>query len=98
MNTAAPGYVVAKVEWLNDAERDQYQLLIKATLAPFGGEFLVRDPDPKQLEGEWAGGVVVIRFPSIALAERWYFSDEYRPALDLRLHGAKSVLLLTPSA
>ncbi len=98
MNVASPGYVVAQVEWLDDEDRERYQRLIKETLTPFGGEFLVRDPDPRRLEGEWAGGVVVIRFPSVALAERWYFSDEYRPALELRLRGAKSALLLTQSA
>jgi uncharacterized protein (DUF1330 family) len=44
-------------------------------------------PAPKVLEGIWGGNwTVVIRFPSMAVAEAWYNSPEYQPLKDLRIN------------
>ena len=37
---------------------------------------------PKVLEGTWPGNwTVILRFPSMAIAESWYGSEEYQPAV-----------------
>jgi uncharacterized protein (DUF1330 family) len=58
-----------------------------ATVADFGGELLAGTPMPKVLEGTWDGNwAAVLRFPSLAAAEKWYNSAEYRPLKDLRIN------------
>ena len=48
---------------------------------------LAGTPMPKVLEGIWDGNwAAVLRFPSLAAAEKWYNSAEYRPLKDLRIN------------
>ncbi|MBU0726209.1 MAG: DUF1330 domain-containing protein [Alphaproteobacteria bacterium] len=67
---------------------------IDATLAPFGGRFLVHGGDKTVLEGEWPGDLVVIAFPDREAARAWYESPAYARILPLRLHKAKGAALL----
>jgi len=57
---------------------------IDATLAPFGGRFLIHGDKPERLEGDWAGDLIVIEFPDRASAGAWYASPAYRAILPLR--------------
>jgi hypothetical protein len=41
----------------------EYLERIDATLAPFGGHFIVHGGDFEQLEGSWPGNLIVIEFP-----------------------------------
>ena len=51
-----------------------------------GSRELTAEPNPKVLEGEWAGvNNVIIEFPDMDAVERWHKSDEYKPLLELRL-------------
>jgi len=61
---------------------DTYRKEIPATLVPFGGQFVVRGGNLTVLEGEWAHPrLVIIEFPSLAAAEGWYRSAEYKSDL-----------------
>lgn len=62
---------------------------IDATLAPFGGRFLIHGGRPTRLEGDWTGDLIVIRFPTAADALAWYRSPAYREILPLRLAAAE---------
>lgn len=58
-----------------------------ATVAEFGGELLAGSPTPQVLEGQWDGNrAPVLRFPSLAMAEAWYGSSDYRPLKDRRIN------------
>ena len=46
------------------------------------------------LEGEWSPALVVIEFPTVEQARRWYNSEEYRPALEIRQRAAENELLI----
>lgn len=47
------------------------------------------------LEGEWRPRrVVILEFPSVAAARRWYDSEEYREPKALRRRAAVSSLVL----
>ncbi len=62
----------------------QYLERIQATLDPYGGRFVVHGADVQVLEGEWPGALVVIEFPSAAVAREWYDSPAYQAILRLR--------------
>lgn len=82
-------YVIVQ-ETVNDAVTfDAYRKDVSATLADFGGTFIVRGGDISVIEGTWAHQrTVVIEFPSRADAEGWYRSASYQKILPLRLRSA----------
>ncbi len=67
---------------------------IDATLAPFGGRFLIHGARPEPLEGDFAGDLVVIAFPDRAAARAWYESPAYRAILPLRTAHSDGVVVL----
>lgn len=67
---------------------------IDATLAPFGGRFIVHGTQALVREGPDPGTVVVIEFPNLAGAEDWYDSAAYRSILPLRAEHSDSVVFL----
>lgn len=47
-----PAYVLALIRSISDPDTyKRYVAQVEATLAPFGGRFLARKPDPEPLEG-----------------------------------------------
>lgn len=67
---------------------------IDATLAPFGGRFLIHGARPEPLEGDFAGDLVVIAFPDRVAARAWYESPAYRAILPLRTAHSDGVVVL----
>jgi uncharacterized protein (DUF1330 family) len=61
---------------------------IDATLAPFGGKFIIHGDPVEALEGTAADAVIAIEFPDIAAARAWYKSDAYQAILPLRTENA----------
>lgn len=89
------GYAVG---YLRDVELGadvaEYLQRIEATLALFGGEWVIHGATPQPKEGAWPGDLVVIAFPTLALAEAWYASPEYQAILGLRRAHANSMVAL----
>jgi uncharacterized protein (DUF1330 family) len=55
-----------------------YQALTPAAIAACGGEFVVRGAPAQGLEGDWVPNrVVVLRFPDMDSARRFYDSEQY---------------------
>jgi uncharacterized protein (DUF1330 family) len=78
-------YVIAAETVNNAAMFDLYRKEVPATVAPFGGQFVVRGGSLTVLEGEWPHPrLVIIEFPSRAAAEGWYHSAEYQEIISLR--------------
>ena len=51
------------------------------------------------VEGDWKPKrMVIIEFESVARAREWYNSEEYAPALAIRLKAAKSRLIIVEGA
>ena len=70
-----------------------------ATVAAYGGRFLVRGGATQTLEGDWSPKrAVVIEFPDAAALRRWYDSPEYAPLLALRKRAARSTLVAMEGA
>lgn len=93
------GYVVAEVEVTDPATYEEYRKLVPATVAKYGGKFLVRGGAIESKEGGWEPKrLVVLEFASLEQARKWYHSPEYAPALALRGRAARSKVLLVEGA
>lgn len=72
---------------ITDMERyKQYMASAPASLAAYGGEYVVRGGPLEVLEGDWQPvRMAVVRFPSMDSARTWYASELYQAARDKRL-------------
>jgi len=71
-----------------------YLQKIDATLAPFGGRFLIHGGPVEQLEGAWSGDLIVVEFPDKVRARDWYASAAYREILPLRTRNSQGDVIL----
>ena len=67
---------------------------IDATLAPFGGRFLIHGGAKTVLEGRWPGDLIVIEFPDRPTAQAWYQSAAYQRILPLRKDHAEGDVII----
>ena len=89
------GYVIADVEVTDPELFAEYRKLVSATIDKYGGKYLARGGDSEVVEGDWTPHrTVVIEFESMDRAREWYHSDEYAPALKMRLDSANSSVII----
>jgi len=67
---------------------------IDATLAPFGGKFVIHGGPIETLEGSAVDAVIMIGFPSMESARAWYASDAYQAILPLRTENSEGSVFL----
>jgi len=81
-----PAYILAEIHVTDEAAYAPYRPLAAASIARFGGRFLVRGGKADLLEGAPAPErEVVIEFPDADTARRWYQSEEYQAAPSTRI-------------
>jgi uncharacterized protein (DUF1330 family) len=84
-----PAYLIANVDVKDAAAFEEYRKQVPATIAKHGGKYLVRGGRVERLEGSWnPTRLVVLEFPSMEQARRWYDSDDYRGPKALRMKAA----------
>lgn len=76
----------------------EYVARIDATLAPFGGRFVVHGATADVREGELAGDVIVIEFPDRERATGWYESAAYQAILPLRTRNSEGWVIIVDGA
>ncbi|MDQ3686543.1 MAG: DUF1330 domain-containing protein [Acidobacteriota bacterium] len=88
-------YVVVEVE-VQDRERYEiYKQMVPASLAAYGGRFIVRGGKAESLEGGWTPErVVILEFPTAEQAKAWWSSAEYAGAKGLRQAAARTRMIL----
>jgi uncharacterized protein (DUF1330 family) len=92
-------YIIAEIQVTDPAAYDEYRPLAAASIARFGGRFLVRGGKLDLLEGETQPErIVVIEFPDADTARRWYHSDEYQTALKIRHAASRGRVFLVEGA
>ena len=69
-------YVISEVEVLDEAQGQRYRELAAASIARYGGRYIVRGAEPEVPEGEWSSArrVVIVEFPAMDHLHRWYDS------------------------
>jgi uncharacterized protein (DUF1330 family) len=94
-----PAYFIVDVNVQDPAGFEEYRKRVPATIEKYGGKFLVRGGKFEKLEGNWEPTrVVLLEFPSLEQAKRWYDSEEYREPKALRFKTARTNLLLVEGA
>jgi uncharacterized protein (DUF1330 family) len=89
------GYMLAELEITDPALFEKYRAKVPATIAAYGGRYLVRGGEPQPLEGDHPlRRFVVIEFASPEQAKNWYHSGEYAPLKEMRMRAAKTHALL----
>ena len=90
-----PAYAVAHMRQVTMGPAIvEYLERIDATLAPFGGRFLVHGGRVEVVEGTWPGHLIVIEFPDRARADAWYQSAGYQQIVALRTDNSRSDVIL----
>ena len=88
-------YIIADVTVTDPATMEEYRKRVPATLAKYGGRFVVRGGAHQTLEGDWKPNrLVVLEFPSLEQAKRWYDSEEYREPKAMRLRAGRTDLVI----
>jgi len=88
-------YLIADLETHDSVAIEDYRKRVPATIQKCGGRYLVRGGKFEKLEGSWQPKrLVVLEFPSVEQAKRWYDSAEYRELKTLRQRAAKTHLIL----
>ena len=88
-------YFIVEVNITDPQLFQEYAKAVPATIAGHGGKYLVRGGTLERKEGDWMPKrVVVLEFPSMDQARKWYGSPEYKPLLAMRLKAASSKLIL----
>ena len=86
-----PAYFVIDVKITDPEGIKPYQASVEETYQAFGGKRIVVGAVPEALEGPSpAGRIVILRFPSLALAHAWHDSAAYRSILAYRQAAAES--------
>jgi uncharacterized protein (DUF1330 family) len=90
-----PAYVLAEIEITNPEGYKEYTAQVPATIAKYGGRFVVRGGKATALEGEWPERRrVLIEFPSTEAARQWFDSPEYEKPKAMRRAASNGRLLL----
>jgi len=91
-----PAYAVAHLNSVRmGPDIVRYLERIDATLAPFGGRFIIHGTHVVAApEGDWPGDLIVIEFPDREHATSWYASDAYQEILPLRTRNAEGLAII----
>lgn len=86
-------FVVGQMTVKQPEKWAQYRSQVLATLLPFGGELVFRGEQVQSFSGvNPHPDIVVIRFPSLELAQGWHGSEAYQKLIPLRQEAADVVL------
>jgi uncharacterized protein (DUF1330 family) len=88
-------YVVVQVDVKDPLRYEDYKRMVPASLAKYGGRFLVRGGHTETLEGTWEPKrFVLVEFPDVAQARAWWASPEYAEAKALRQATSLTQMIL----
>ncbi len=90
-----PAYLLVDCEVTDPARYETYKKLAPPAIAKYGGRYLARGGAATQLEGKWRPNrVVVLEFPDVETAKRFYASPEYAAARAERAGAANMNMVL----
>lgn len=87
-------YVIADVTVTNPEKYKGYMALTPAAINAAGGKFVVRGGESVVLEGDWKPGrLVILEFPTLDAAKKFYASAQYQAAIKAREGAAVARLI-----
>lgn len=92
-------YAIVEIEVTDPALYEDYRKQVMAVVTRYGGKFIVRGGKVDSKEGGWnPKRIVVLEFPSMEQAQKWYGSPEYAPLIKLRQKASKGRLIIVEGA
>jgi len=87
-----PAYFLVDIREIKDpGTMERYRSRVAAVVEKFGGRYLVRGGPFEVVEGAYHPiRLVMLEFPSMDQARRWYDSEEYRELKQMRLTATVS--------
>jgi uncharacterized protein (DUF1330 family) len=83
-------YVIVETDITDPEQYERYKAASPGAVAAGGGRFVARGGELAVLEGDWhPSRLVVLEFDDLAAAKRWYESETYRQARQLREGAAR---------
>jgi uncharacterized protein (DUF1330 family) len=88
-------YFIVDVDVQDPAGMREYLERVPETLKKYGGRYIVRGGQFEVVEGDWQPTrVVMLEFPNMEQARRWYDCEEYKPWKEARLKAAVTNIVL----
>lgn len=86
-----PAYVIIDIDVKDPVKYEEYKKAGAPTILQYGGKPLARGGRTEVIEGSWQPKrMVVLEFPSMEQAKRWWHSPEYTLAKQLRHQAASA--------
>lgn len=87
--------IIVDIEVLDPIPYEDYKRLASASIAAYGGRYLVRGGASEVLDGDWTPRrLVVLEFDSMEQAKAWRASPEYAEAKQVRERCARSNMVV----
>ena len=85
-----PAYVIVETDIRDPEQYERYKAASPDAVRSGGGRFVVRGGELAVLEGDWEPSrLVLLEFPDLDAAKRWYASPGYEEVKALREGAAK---------
>ena len=89
------GYALLHNAVTDKALHAEFRERAAATIAKYGGKYLVRGGAAEVLEGDWVPDhIVVVEFASVTQAKAWFTSPEFAEAKKIRVKCAKADVII----
>ena len=90
-----PAYVIVDIDILDPVGYEEYKNQAGASVAKYGGKYIVRGGPTEVLEGDWKPNrIVVLQFGSMQRAKEWLNCEEYREPRKMRHRTARTNMVL----
>jgi uncharacterized protein (DUF1330 family) len=87
-------YVIVNANVTDPGKYTDYRPLAASAIEAFGGRYLARGGKTEMLEGSLLPRGVVLEFPDYDTAVKWYRSEQYKAARDVRAGAAEMNMMV----
>ncbi len=88
------GYLIAHINIHDKEGFEKFREMSLPIISKYEGKALIRNPSPDLREGSNSGLVIVLEFASLGHAKRFYESEEYALAKEVREKACSTELIL----
>jgi len=88
------GYLIAHINIHDKEGFERFREMSLPIISKYEGKALIRNPSPDLREGSNSGLVIVLEFASLEHAKRFYESEEYAAAKEIREKACSTELIL----